>query len=299
MYCKFCGKPVKEENKYCPFCGKSQEEGRECINVKKEEKRNSGKRSKRLVITIVSIIAIACIVAGGIFFCENMKNERETKGEQKQEENLNSMEESEKGENMEVSEEDDIARTNDIAKINDIAEQEKEENEKEEETDNSHLKGVNLVLNSGFENSDFSMWNLYGSYRNEIIYDTEDPIGVIESPDDSYSGNCTLHFWSTYDYEFKVEQNLSEQNIVDGNYTASVYVQGDAMGEDAQVVLYVKVNGFEYKADSVTLTGWLDWKQPIISDIPIKAGDDVIIGIYVKHAADGWGMIDDFDFELQ
>lgn len=45
----------------------------------------------------------------------------------------------------------------------------------------------------------------------------------------------------------------------------------------------------------VELDGWQDWKKLTIDNIRCKKGN-VKIGIYVDHAADGWGMIDDFYF---
>ena len=43
------------------------------------------------------------------------------------------------------------------------------------------------------------------------------------------------------------------------------------------------------------LDGWQDWKKVTIDNIKCTKGD-VKIGVYVDHAADGWGMIDDFYF---
>ena len=78
-------------------------------------------------------------------------------------------------------------------------------------------------------------------------------------------------------------------------YKASVYIQGDEVGADAEIYLYVIADGKKYVSGMVELDGWQDWKKLTIDNIRCKKGN-VKIGIYVDHAADGWGMIDDFYF---
>ena len=113
---------------------------------------------------------------------------------------------------------------------------------------------------------------------------------------DGRIGNYTFHFWSTYKHHFKLEQTISKKKLnKNKTYKASVYIQGDEVGADAEIYLYVIADGKKYVSGMVELDGWQDWKKLTIDNIRCKKGN-VKIGIYVDHAADGWGMIDDFYF---
>ena len=72
-------------------------------------------------------------------------------------------------------------------------------------------------------------------------------------------------------------------------------IQGDEVGKNAEIYLYVIADGKKYVSGLVELDGWQDWKKVTIDNIKCTKGD-VKIGVYVDHAADGWGMIDDFYF---
>lgn len=165
----------------------------------------------------------------------------------------------------------------------------------------SKYKGINFVENPGFEDSDFSMWRCTDYLMNEkaLVYNTEDPYGVIDWVEDCYEGNYTFHFWSEYDDTFEVSQNISQGKLVDGQYYASVQIQGDEVGENAVIYLFVKVNDKLYKTGNVQLSGYQDWKKLTISSIPVESDDVVTIGVHVEHISGGWGTIDNFDFELQ
>lgn len=154
----------------------------------------------------------------------------------------------------------------------------------------------NLVKNPGFESSDFSIWKYKGTGMDKLDYYTEDPVGIWNKKDDCHSGNYTFHFWSTYKHHFKLEQTISKKKLnKNKTYKASVYIQGDEVGADAEIYLYVIADGKKYVSGMVELDGWQDWKKLTIDNIRCKKGN-VKIGIYVDHAADGWGMIDDFYF---
>lgn len=66
-------------------------------------------------------------------------------------------------------------------------------------------------------------------------------------------------------------------------YKASVYIQGDEVGADAEIYLYVIADGKKYVSGMVELDGWQDWKKLTIDNIRCKKGN-VKIGIYVDHA---------------
>lgn len=103
-------------------------------------------------------------------------------------------------------------------------------------------------------------------------------------------------FGLTYKHHFRLEQTISKKKLnKKKTYKASVYIQGDEVGKNAEIYLYVIADGKKYVSGLVELDGWQDWKKVTIDNIKCTKGD-VKIGVYVDHAADGWGMIDDFYF---
>ena len=84
-----------------------------------------------------------------------------------------------------------------------------------------------------------------------------------------------------------------------GTYTATANIQGGDVGSDAEIYLYVIINGEEITSDPVKLAGWVNWQTPAIKDIELKADDDIIVGMAVKCAGNGWGTMDDFELFKQ
>ena len=149
---------------------------------------------------------------------------------------------------------------------------------------------VNYVQNPSFEESDVSMWAV--DYPNgNACTDIQTKAG------DAVTGEKSFHFYSEEEQEFTVEQTIT--GLAAGDYTAVANIQGGDVGDDAVVVLYVLVGDERYESEAVVLDGWVNWKKPQIKDIPVDGSSDVIVGMYVKCAAKGWGTIDDFEFYCQ
>ena len=108
---------------------------------------------------------------------------------------------------------------------------------------------------------------------------------------DATSGEVSFHFWSEEAQEFRIEQTLS--GLPAGNYGATVSIQGGDVGADAEIYLYVIVNGKETRSKPVTLTGWVNWQEPVINGIALDSASDITVGVYVKCAGGGWGTLDD------
>ena len=126
----------------------------------------------------------------------------------------------------------------------------------------------NLVRNPGFESSDFSMWKYKGTGMDKLEYYTEDPVGIWDKEDDCHSGDYTFHFWSTYKHHFRLEQTIPKKKLNKKKiYKASVYIQGDEVGEDAEIYLYVIVDGKKYVSGLVEVDGWQNWKKVTIDNI--------------------------------
>lgn len=157
-------------------------------------------------------------------------------------------------------------------------------------TANIKVENINYCLNPSFEEGDSSMWVV--TYVNgTACADIQTKAG------DAVTGDKTYHWWNSAAQEFTVEQTIT--GMPAGPYTATAFIQGGDVGDDAVVYFYVKVDGVEYKSETIVLDGWVNWKNPVIQDIPVNADSEVIIGMYVKCAGGGWGTMDDFEFFCQ
>lgn len=149
------------------------------------------------------------------------------------------------------------------------------------------LISVNYLLNPSFEEADVNMW--------QVEYEGEnDPTDIQNKASDAYSGDRAFHFWNAKQVDFKVFQVITD--IPEGNYSADCYIQGGDMGASENVCFYVLINGEEYAHEEVKLTGWVDWKNPSITDIPVKPTDEITVGMKITGDGGGWGTIDDWEF---
>jgi len=141
----------------------------------------------------------------------------------------------------------------------------------------------NFVDNESFETGDINPYTI------ENIDGITTELGVVEKVTDSKSGTHNLHFYSTNDVHFKVEQTI--ENLKPGTYVFSLALQGgDA--NNAEMYLYANTSDKTYRVDT-GVDGWNNWQQPTINDIEVTDGK-VTIGIYIKCDAKGWGTLDDF-----
>ena len=153
-------------------------------------------------------------------------------------------------------------------------------------TANVQVEMVNYVVNPSFEDTDTSMWNV--TYNGDT-----DPTDYQEKEDDAHSGTYAFHFWSgDSDMDFAIEQEITDLEA--GSYRLSAFAQGGDMEESSDLELYALVNGEEAAAESFMLTSWADWKEPVINDIKINAGDTLTIGVRMKCDTGSWGTVDDF-----
>ncbi len=159
-----------------------------------------------------------------------------------------------------------------------------------EVTANIKVENINYLLNPSFEEGDSTMW--IANHLNGVeCTDIQTKAG------DAVTGEKSYHWWKSADMEFAIEQKVT--GMPAGPYTATACIQGGDVGDAAVVYLYVKVDGVEYKSETVVLDGWVNWKYPTIKDIPVNADSEVIVGMYVKCASGGWGTMDDFEFYCQ
>lgn len=144
---------------------------------------------------------------------------------------------------------------------------------------------LNYVENYSFEDEDDSMWEITN------IDDVTSEIYIIDKQSDAVTGSKSLHFYSTSDegVNFTVEQEV--KNLKAGNYKFSIVIHGSELTPQ-EIEIYAVSDGVEYK-QSVTITGWSDYKYPVIENIPCESGT-VTVGARVKAPSGSWGNLDDF-----
>ena len=136
-----------------------------------------------------------------------------------------------------------------------------------------------FLENSDFETGDESGWTIEGN-------------GPWVDSEDVYRGDYGLHFWSSGKVEFTATQSITALSA--GSYAASMMIQGGDAGDNQEITITLTN---ETKKTSVsattTITGWLEWKNPVTDSIEADEGDELTVTIYVKGAAGAWGTIDD------
>lgn len=139
---------------------------------------------------------------------------------------------------------------------------------------------VNIIANSSFEEENTSMWEITGSCT-----DYQDKTS------DAYSGDISLHFWSTSEVNFTVQQTLT--GLEPGTYEFGLYIQGGDAGDNADMYIYAD-NGTDRLTESTGVTGWCQWENPVIQDITVGDDGTLTVGASVSAAAKAWGTLDDF-----
>lgn len=141
----------------------------------------------------------------------------------------------------------------------------------------------NYVENYSFEDADQTMWTIV---NNE---DVTTELGIVEKVTDSKTGSNSLHFYSTNNVDFKVEQEV--KNLKPGKYNFSINLQG---GDAANPLMeiYAIADGETYRMET-GVDGWANWQNPKLENIPVENGT-VIVGAAIKCDPKGWGTLDDF-----
>lgn len=137
----------------------------------------------------------------------------------------------------------------------------------------------NLIANNSFEESDTSMWEI-----------TRGGTDFQNNASDAHSGDISLHFWSTGAVNFTAQQTVT--GLAPGTYEFGLYIQGgDADGAD--MYIYAD-NGTERLTQETGVTGWVNWQNPVISEITVGEDGTLTVGVSVSAPAKAWGTLDDF-----
>ena len=138
----------------------------------------------------------------------------------------------------------------------------------------------NLLANNSFEEENTSMWTITGSctdYQNKAS--------------DAYSGDISLHFWSTSDVKFTVEQTVT--GLEPGTYEFGLYIQGGDAGDSADMYIFAD-NGTDRLTKATGVTNWCNWQNPVIDEITVGEDGTLTVGASVSAKAKAWGTLDDF-----
>lgn len=143
----------------------------------------------------------------------------------------------------------------------------------------------NYVENYSFEDNDLSMWTITN------INNSTTELGIQDKIADAKTGTKSLHFYSTGNVDFKVEQEIT--NLKPGLYNFAIFLQGgDVSNPDMSI--YAIADGKTYTMET-SVDGWVNWKNPRIENIRVDSGT-VIVGASIKCNPKGWGTLDDFIF---
>lgn len=117
-----------------------------------------------------------------------------------------------------------------------------------------------------------------------------DELWVEDKVSDSMTGTKHYHFWGSTNVEFSLEQEVT--GLKEGIYKYSISTMGGDCGS-YESYIYVKINGeIVYEADA-RFTSYNEWHTSCITNINVKEGDVVTVGIYFNGPAKAWGKIDD------
>ncbi len=122
-----------------------------------------------------------------------------------------------------------------------------------------------------------------------------DQLYVEDKKTDSLTGTKHAHFWSAKkdSVEFTLEQKV--QNLPEGKYRFTVSIMGGD-GGDTEIYAYVKLNGETVGKAPLQITSYGNWDTVAVPEFTYQAGDEVIVGVYVRCEGAGngaWGKIDD------
>lgn len=152
----------------------------------------------------------------------------------------------------------------------------------------------NYITNYGFEDKEAG-WTVKPlgpalSATNKAQVTSENP----------QTGTYAFHFWGSAanSVKFEVEQEI--KGLETANYKFQISLMGGGPGSNAAKAdaqnnyAYVKVNNKIVKQTSGIFTVWKEWSDILVMDVPIKAGQKVVVGFHIESSEAGvWGDIDD------
>lgn len=146
-----------------------------------------------------------------------------------------------------------------------------------------HVLDLNFVENYSFEGDDTSMWVITD------VSGTTDEAYIIDKGTDAVTGTKSMHFYSTKEVEFTVEQTVT--GLEPGTYYFQITLHGgDAPEQD--MYIYAIADGETYTAPT-DVDGWTNYRSPRIEAITTTDGT-ITVGAHIKSSPGSWGNLDDF-----
>ncbi|MCM1537689.1 MAG: Ig-like domain-containing protein [bacterium] len=146
-----------------------------------------------------------------------------------------------------------------------------------------HVLDLNYVDNYSFEDEDLSMWTITN------IDDVTDEVFVIDKSSDAVTGTHSLHFYSTQDVDFTVEQTIT--GLAPGTYYFQITLHGgDARTQD--MYIYAIADGETY-TEPTDVDAWAVYRYPRIAAITTTDGT-ITVGAHITSSSGSWGNLDDF-----
>ena len=152
----------------------------------------------------------------------------------------------------------------------------------------------NILVNPGFEQDGTAHtgWEVTGQGISANEKDWKENVR---------SGVYAMHFWSETATDLGTFQIVEHPEA--GIYTFGGYIQGD--GADTEDVHYAYAEVYDKdnklksrKQVSFTLSGWMNWSEPEVTDIAVEEGDSLKVGVEIHASKVGtsgiWGTMDDF-----
>ncbi len=137
----------------------------------------------------------------------------------------------------------------------------------------------NLVDNPGFESGDFTSWTIEGS---------KNAVDISNEAANIHAGEHALHYWLDVPFAFTATQTIT--GLENGAYTLSAWIQGG--GGEGTLQLFASDCGGEPLTMDISNTGWQQWQNPTIPNIPVTKGE-CTIGLKVASSGGSWAFFDE------
>lgn len=143
----------------------------------------------------------------------------------------------------------------------------------------SHL---NLIDDPSWEKGKLGAWTLNGD--GAACY-------VENNGNNARTGKWTYKYWKATPFKSILYRTFT--GIPNGNYTFKLWAMGG--GGENSIMIFARDFGGNAMATKIVNTGWKQWKQYEVKNIPVSAGK-VTIGIMLDTNSDNWGNFDDLEF---
>jgi arabinogalactan endo-1,4-beta-galactosidase len=142
---------------------------------------------------------------------------------------------------------------------------------------------INLVTDPSWESGKLGEWVLNGPANACLVENNKS---------NAHTGKWTYKYW--LDSGFKSILSRTVKGLPEGTYTYSIWAMGGG-GENSIKIFAADFDGTKKLLTvDVKNTGWKNWKQYIVKDIPVTNGQ-VTIGIDLDTNAGNWGNFDDVE----